>query len=300
MKKRLKTGTIILIVCCVIGLCALLYPSVSNYWNENFAAKAVTQYEQHLVNLTEDDYQKMWEAAIRFNNASRASSTQLPADASDMEEYNSCLNVAGTGMMGYIEIPSINVNLPIFHGTSQDVLETSVGHLEWSSLPTGGLGTHCLLSGHRGLPSAKLFTDLDKLREGDTFTLSILDQDLTYEVDQIRTVLPTDLSDLMQQPTQDLCTLITCTPYGINTHRLLVRGHRIQTDSGLVRVISEAVQIDEVMVAIVLSIPVLFLLVMAVMLKKPKKVKKIEVLLRELQTMESEKDEGNGKNASQN
>ena len=189
--------------------------------------------------------------------------------------------------MGYIEIGKLNVMLPIYHGTSELVLQTGVGHLDWTSLPTGGLGTHCSLSGHRGLPSAKLFTDLDALREGDTFSLTILDEVLTYEVDQVRTVVPTELSDLMIDPAKDLCTLITCTPYGINTHRLLVRGHRIQTDVALARVISEAVQIDEVLVAIVLSIPVIFLLVMAVMLKKPKK----KITLEDISNMQSKQNE---------
>ncbi len=176
-----------------------------------------------------------------------------------MDEYNSLLNVGGNGIMGYIEIPEQKIILPIYHGTSEAVLQIAVGHLDWSSLPVGGTGTHCVMSGHRGLPSAKLFTHLDELVEGDTFVVRVLDEVFTYEVDQILIVEPEDVSALTIEPGNDLCTLVTCTPYGINSHRLLVRGHRIENEvaSALVRVTSDAVQIEPVLVAPVLAMPIL-------------------------------------------
>ena len=182
------------------------------------------------------------------------------------KQYDSLLNFDGTGNMGYINIPKINVELPIYHGTSDSVLQTSIGHLEETSLPVGGESTHTVLSGHRGLPSAKLFTDLDKLTEGDTFTLNILNQTLTYEVDQIRIVEPTDLSDLQIEEGQDLCTLVTCTPYGINTHRLLVRGHRIANQNGEAQVIADALQIRPIYIMPFVAVPILLILIIAVLI----------------------------------
>ncbi|MBQ1188425.1 MAG: class C sortase [Peptococcaceae bacterium] len=189
----------------------------------------------------------------------------------EKEIYEKTLDVSGTGIMGYIEIDSIDVSLPIYHGTEDSVLQIAVGHLDWSSLPVGGAGTHCVMSGHRGLPSAKLFTHLDELVEGDTFVVRVLDEVFTYEVDQILIVEPEDVSALTIEPGNDLCTLVTCTPYGINSHRLLVRGHRIENEvaSALVRVTSDAVQIEPVLVAPVLAMPILFVLL--VMLLLPKK-----------------------------
>jgi sortase A len=181
----------------------------------------------------------------------------------EKEEYNSLLDVSGTGIMAYIEIPRINVVLPVYHGTNEDVLQTAVGHLEGTSLPVGGAGTHCVLSGHRGLPSARLFTDLDKLTSGDTFVLNVLDEVLTYEVDQIRIVLPSDLSELVIEDGKDYCTLVTCTPYGINTHRLLVRGKRIESRSTLnVRVTADAMLVDRVIVAIAFGVPMLLIIIL--------------------------------------
>ena len=267
-KRKLKTSTIILIVVCFIGLSLLLYPTVADFYNTHFAIKSVTEYTTSIEEIEEDEFQDLWTAAVEYNQRRSEQGTfTLPENM--QLEYYSLLNVSGNGMMGFVEIPKLNLQLPIYHGTSDSVLESAIGHLEWSSLPVGGPGTHCCISGHRGLATAKLFTNLDQLREGDQFMLNIFDEMLTYEVDQIRTVLPTEMSDLAIVPEQDYCTMITCTPYGINTHRLLVRGHRIETAEAEIRVVSEAVLIDNLMVAMFLAIPILFLLVMAVMLKKP-------------------------------
>ena len=277
MKKKMKTGTIILIIICFVGLCALLYPSIANYWNENFVAHAVTEYVHTLEKITDEEYQRYWEEAIDYNQRLAQSGDRVSFYQDHIEEYMSCLDTDRSGVLGYIDIPKINVSLPLYHTTSSDVLAMAIGHLEWTSLPTGGPGTHCCFSGHRGLASARLFTNLSVLREGDQFTLTVMNEVLTYEVDQIRTVLPTEVNDLAIDPEHDYCTLITCTPYGINTHRLLVRGHRVATASAEVHVIAEAVLIDNRMVAMFLAIPILFLLVLAVMLKKPEKkpVKKV-------------------------
>ncbi len=185
-------------------------------------------------------------------------------------EYLELLNVSGLGIMGYIEIPEISVRLPVYHGTDESVLQIAVGHLEWSSLPVGGESSHCVLSGHRALPSAKLFTDLDKLREGDIFMLRVLDEVLTYEVDKISIVEPSQVSALQVIEGEDLCTLVTCTPYGINTHRLLVRGHRIENiaESRSIRVTADAIQIEPLIVAPIVAVPILLLLLVLLLLPK--------------------------------
>lgn len=214
-------------------------------------------YSQSVSDMTDEEYQKIIDSAHRYNDSHPLN---WNVSASDLETYNQELNFNNNGIMGYIEIPKIHVKLSLFHGTDEKVLETSIGHLEGTSLPVGGLGTHSVLSGHRGLPSARLFSDLDKLREGDIFTLHILNETLTYQVDQIRVVEPTDLSTLVANPEQDLVTLVTCTPYGINSHRLLVRGHRIENVDGNASVISDAVQIKAIFIAPFIAIPILFVL----------------------------------------
>ena len=270
MKGKLKTGTKILIIVCVIGLSLLLYPTVSNYWNSKHATRAINTYIDHLEKIDEERYKEIWVEATQFNADLLERDNMYCLSDELQERYIKCLDVSGTGVMGYVEIPKIDVSLPVYHGTSEAVLQQAVGHLEWSSLPVGGKSTHCVLSGHRGLPSAKLFTELDKLREGDSFTLIVLDERLTYEVDQIRTVLPSDVDTLLIEEGKDYCTLVTCTPYGINTHRLLVRGHRIETSQRInVHVVSEAVIIDPLIIAPIVAFPFLFVLFMMVMLKKP-------------------------------
>lgn len=272
MKGKLKTATKILIVICIIGLSLLLYPTVSNYWNSKHATKAINTFIDQMEDIDEERYKEIWAEAVQYNKDLLERENAYTLTDELKERYLKNLDVMGTGVMGYVEIPKIDVSLPVYHGTSEGVLQHAVGHIEWSSLPVGGESSHCVLSGHRGLPSAKLFTELDKLREGDTFTLYILNEVLTYEVDQIRTVEPNDVETLLIEEGKDYCTLVTCTPYGINTHRMLVRGHRIETEQvNNAHVISEAVLIDPLIVAPIVAFPFLFLLFMMVMIKKPEK-----------------------------
>ena len=255
MKKRLSTMLLILIF--LIGLSLLLYPTVSDYWNSLHQSRAIAEYAEQVANLDDDLYEGLWAAAQRYNETLLDKADRYDMTEEERAEYESLLNVSGNGIIGYIEIPMIQCSLPIYHGTEESVLQIAVGHIEGSSLPTGGAGTHCVLSGHRGLPSAKLFTDLDQLAEGDTFILRILDETLTYEVDQIRTVEPYELDDLGIEEGKDYCTLVTCTPYGINTHRLLVRGRRVdnQPEARTVRVTADAMQIEPVLVAPLVAVP---------------------------------------------
>lgn len=274
-KKKGNFTTLLLILVLLAGLSLLLYPSVSDYWNSFHQTRAIATYAEEVANLNQDQYDEIW-AATKAYNASLAERDNacLLSDA-QKEEYQQLLNVSGLGVMGYIEIPSIDCSLPIYHGTEESVLQIAVGHLEWSSLPVGGESTHCVLSGHRGLPSAKLFTNLDKLREGDIFLLRILDEVLTYEVDQILIVEPQEVGALQIVEGQDYCTLVTCTPYGINTHRLLVRGHRIDNveEAKTVRVTADAVQIEPLLVAPIVAIPILLLLLILLLLPKRPKTK---------------------------
>ena len=225
MKKK-NWSNIILIVVFFVGLSVLLYPTVSDYWNSLHQSRAIATYSDAVEEMDTSDYERMWAEADAYNEELYESGHGLGLAEDEKKEYDSILDVSGTGIMSYIEIPSIKCSLPIYHGTDEAVLQIAVGHIEGSSLPVGGVNTHCVLSGHRGLPSAKLFSDLDKLEEGDLFMIRTLNQTLTYEVDQIRIVLPEEIDDLEIVEGEDLCTLVTCTPYGINTHRLLVRGHR--------------------------------------------------------------------------
>ncbi len=220
-------------------------------------------YSDTVSDMTDDQYKEIIDSARQYN---KEHPLNWNVTASDIEAYNQELNFNQDGIMGYIEIPKIDVKLSIFHGTDEKVLQTSIGHLEGTSLPVGGLGTHSVLSGHRGLPSARLFSDLDKLREGDIFTLHILNETLTYQVDQIRVVEPTDLSTLVVNPEQDLVTLVTCTPYGINSHRLLVRGHRIENVDGNASVISDAVQIKAIFIAPFIAVPILLILLIYILI----------------------------------
>ena len=271
MRIKLKTATKILIIVCFIGLSLLLYPTVSNYLNEKNSTRAISTYVEEMDNYDEEQFKEVWNNAIIYNSDLAKQENVFLLSEEMISRYKENLNITGTGIMGYIEIPKLDVSLPVYHGTSDSVLQRAIGHLDWTSLPVGGESTHCVVSGHRGLPSAKLFTDLDKLREGDTFVLMVLDTKLTYEVDQIRTVLPDEVDDLRIFYGKDYCTLVTCTPYGINTHRLLVRGHRIESVIGEAHVVSEAVIIDELIVASIVAFPILFILFMAVMFKKPEK-----------------------------
>lgn len=233
MKKHIPTIAISLIF--LAGLSLLLYPFTANQWNTYRQSRLITTYEETVADLEDGgviDYSREWERAYSYNESllpyilpDSFSTAEMPEEGS--EEYLSCLNLTGDGMMGYVQIPKIGVKIPIYHTTSEEVLEKGAGHLPGSSFPVGGEGTHAVISAHRGLPSAALFTDLDKLTEGDHFLLSVLDDTLCYQVDQITVVDPTDTSTLVAEEGKDLATLLTCTPYGVNSHRLLVRGHRV-------------------------------------------------------------------------
>lgn len=227
MKKK-NWSNIILIVVFFVGLSVLLYPTVSDYWNSLHQSRAIATYSDAVEEMDTSDYERMWAEADAYNEKLYESGHGLGLAEDEKKEYDSLLDVSGTGIMGYIEVPKIDCSLPIYHGTDEGALQIAIGHLEGSSLPVGGKSTHCVLSGHRGLPSARLFTDLDQMEEGDIFILNILGRKLAYEVDQINVVLPEEMSDLEIEEGKDLCTLVTCTPYGINTHRLLVRGHRTE------------------------------------------------------------------------
>lgn len=260
MKNR--KSTILLLLAFLIGLSLLLYPTVSDWWNSFHQSQAIAGYAEAVANLDDVSYEQYWTEAQAYNETLRGNKNRYQPTEEEAAQYESLLNVTGNGIMGYIEIPAIGVSLPIYHGTEDTVLQIAVGHIEGTSLPVGGPGTHCVVSGHRGLPSAKLFTDLDKLVVGDTFLLRVLDEVLTYEVDQIHIVEPDDVSLLEIEDGQDLCTLVTCTPYGINSHRLLVRGHRIenQVSSSSIRVTADAMQIEPILVAPAVAAPILLLL----------------------------------------
>lgn len=269
MKRKLSTMLLILVF--FAGLSLLLYPSLSDYWNSFHASQAVATYSEEVRNLNADKYDRLIGEAREYNAALPGRYKDFFLSESDRSTYNALLDVNGTGVMGYIEIPTIQISLPIYHGTEDEVLQIAVGHLDWSSLPVGGEGTHCVLSGHRGLPSAKLFTNLDKLVAGDKFVIRVLDEVMTYEVDQILIVEPNDLSALAIEKGKDLCTLVTCTPYGVNSHRLLVRGHRVENESEEIRVTSDAMEIDPLIVAPAVALPMLLALLFILLVSGKKK-----------------------------
>lgn len=275
MKKKGSLSTFLLILLLVLGLSLLLYPTVSEAWNTRHNRRAIKAYSGAVASLDADRYNALWKDAAAFTARRRNSKSLFVLSDAEKEQYTQLLNLSGDGIMGYVEIPAIGSELAVYHGTEEAVLQVGVGHLEWSSLPVGGENTHCVLSGHRGLPSAKLFSDLDQLREGDIFLLHILDETLTYEVDQILIVLPEETEALRIQEGTDLCTLVTCTPYGVNSHRLLVRGHRVENaaQSSTVRVTADALQIQPLAVAAVLFFPflLLILLILSVFERKTKK-----------------------------
>ncbi len=269
-KKNNNWTTAFLVLLLLAGVSLLLYPSLSDYWNSMHQTRAIASYAETVSQLDTAQYDEMWKAAQDYNRSLAQRETAFALTDEQKAAYESLLDVSGLGVMGYIEIPEIDCSLPIYHGTEESVLQVAVGHLEWSNLPVGGEGTHCVLSGHRGLPSAKLFTNLDKLAVGDTFLLRVLDEVLTYEVDQILIVEPEQVDALGIVPGEDYCTLVTCTPYGINTHRLLVRGHRVENtpEAARMHVTADATQFDPLLVAPVLAIPVLLLLLMILLVPK--------------------------------
>lgn len=269
-----RSGTIILIVVFLVGLSVLLYPTISDFVNQRTQTRAVAAYDDAVSQMTEQDYSEYFAAADAYNEA-LANQRSAFYDPDLLEGYDDILDISGMGIMGYITIEKIGVQLPIYHGTDEAVLEIAAGHLEGTSLPVGGENTHCVLSAHRGLPSAKLFTDIDELEEGDTFTITVLDRVLTYEADQILIVLPTEVDDLQIVDGEDYCTLLTCTPYGINTHRLLVRGHRIAgAQSSRLHVTAEAFQIEPIITAPIIAVPILVILLIWLLAHTKKKKKK--------------------------
>jgi sortase A len=258
MKKDLSTK--ILIIVLLIGLSLILYPSVSNYWNSFHQSRAIAEYVENVAQMSNEEYNRVLSDARAYNVKLSKKGNMFELSDEEQREYESMLNISNNGAMSYIQIPSINCTLPIYHGTSDDTLEVGVGHIPGTSLPVGGESTHCVLSSHRGLPSARLFSDLDQLVEGDLFMLTTLDETLTYEVDQILIVTPDDTSALKIEDGQDYCTLVTCTPSGVNTHRLLVRGHRVANLEDDIRVTADAMQIEPVIVAPFIAVPILILL----------------------------------------
>ena len=261
MKKSKSTAILILVF--FVGLSLLLYPTISDYWNSFHSSKAIATYAAEVAKLDPISYDQIWEEARTYNKMLAEKRNKYILSEEEYAAYEKLLDITGTGIMAEIEIPSVRVDLPVYHGMDESVLQVAAGHLEWTSLPVGGESTHCVISAHRGLPSAKLFTNLDELAEGDVFLLRTLDELLTYEVDQILIVEPEDISALHIESGKDLCTLVTCTPYGINSHRLLVRGHRVETVDTLswAKVTSDALQVEPIIVA-----PLLALVIIAVLL----------------------------------
>lgn len=270
---RSRISTVILLVVLLVGLSLLLYPTVADWWNQFHSSRAIAGYSEMVESMDDEDFEKLMDEARSYNQALKSATNRFTPDEAQHEVYMHTLDVTGTGIMGYINIPSLNVSLPIYHGTDEGVLQVAVGHIEGTSLPIGGKGTHCVLSGHRGLPSARLFTDLDQLVEGDVFMLKVLNNTYTYQVDQIVIVLPEEVDDLAMEPGEDLCTLVTCTPYGVNSHRLLVRGRRIDNlpEEQELIVEADAVQIEPLLVAPVLAAPILLALYVGAMIKGRKK-----------------------------
>lgn len=271
-KKKGGSSTIILVAIFFVGLSVLLYPTISDFWNEKRQSQAIMNYDDLIVDLTPEDYSAFFTEADGYNKKIRNMSFPFMNHKNIAEEYYNTLDVNGDGMMGYITIEKIKVQLPIYHGTSDKVLNSAVGHVEGSSLPVGGESTHSVLSAHRGLPSAKLFTNLDKVEIGDVFTIRILDKTITYQVDQILIVLPEETDPLNIEQGKDYCTLVTCTPYGINTHRMLVRGARIENiePERVINVITDAYQIDPLIVTPAVAAPMLGILLIILLVRSGK------------------------------
>ncbi len=264
MNGKKKTGiisTVVLVIILIVGLSVMLYPTVSDWWNSKVQSRAIANYDQTIQNIDPDRYDDIWAKANEYNK--KLAETYAPfSNPDEISGYDSILDISGTGIMGYITIPVIKVELPIYHGTSAEVLNIAAGHLKGSSLPVGGENTHAVISAHRGLPSARLFTDLDQLVKGDTFTITILDQIFTYEVEEILIVKPEEMDKLAIIPGGDYVTLMTCTPYGVNTHRLLIRSHRVDTVyAKTVKITADAVQVDPMLVIPVIGFFLLILLI---------------------------------------
>ncbi len=259
-KKNIVTN-IILFIILIVGIGIMAYPTFSDWWNTRVQTQAVAAYDQAVANLTPADYSEIFQKAYDYNNKIGQLSSPF-TDYDTVADYENTLDITGSGIMGYISIPQINIQLPIYHGTSPEVLNIAVGHMEGSTLPVGGKHTNAVLSAHRGLPSAKLFSDLDKLVVGDQFTITILDQLLTYEVEEILIVLPEKIEELYPIGDEDLVTLMTCTPYGINSHRMLLRSHRVDTVyPHNVTISADSIVVDPMLVFPVILAPMIVILI---------------------------------------
>lgn len=299
-KKRRRSilTTLLLVVILLVGMAVIAYPTVSDWWNSFHQSRAIASYSEAVDNASSEEIEAIFAAAEDYNRRLLEKENPFAMSEENLAEYNSLLDVSGTGVMGYIQIPVIDVTLPIYHGTSESVLQVAIGHLDWTALPVGGESTHAVLSGHRGLPSARLFTDLDKVQEGDYFTITSLNRTITYEVDQIRIVEPQEVSDLKTVPGKDYCTLVTCTPYGINTHRMLVRGRRIDNieEERIIIVPPGAFRIPNYVAIPAIGIPLLFLFLLGLAIyshfKRPRRsVDELEQLLRRDRKRDEDEDE---------
>lgn len=259
-KNKINVSSIILVLIFIAGLSLLLYPSIASWWNYQHATHAIDTYDQTIQILTGNDYKEIFDAADKYNQRLLKQGNRFYPNELEHQEYMNQLSVSGTPMIGFIDIPLVKISLPIYHGTTEEVLSNGVGHIEGTSLPVGGLSTHAVLSGHRGLPSAKMFDDIVKLVEGDTFSVTVLDRTFTYEIDSIRTVLPNEIENISIEDGRDLCTLVTCTPYGINTHRILITGHRIENLPADYNGRAEAILFDSKLVALFIAVPILIIL----------------------------------------
>lgn len=266
-----KKSTIILLVSFFVGLSVLLYPAISSYWNSKTQSEIILDYEAMLANIEADDYTALFEEAEEYNK--KLSQLASPhVEHEKVEGYLDVLDVTGTGMMGYITIPKISQEIPVYHGTSEEVLSVAVGHYQGSSLPIGGESTHSVVSAHRGMPTATLFTYLDRMEVGDLFYYTVLDRKFTYEVDQIRIVEPDDTSLVQIEEGKDYSTLVTCTPFGLNTQRLLVRGHQIDVQQTRnIYIANEAYRVDHLIVMPIVALPIIFVLLIYVMFAPVKK-----------------------------
>ena len=256
-KKSDLMVNLILIGVMVLGVLIVAYPTFSDWWNSYHSTRVIASYSEKVAAIDTAEADRMLAEAEAYNRELIDNDHRFALSDEELEYYHSILDVTGDGILGYIEIPKLHISLPIYHGSEESVLQTAIGHLEGTSFPVGGTGTHAVLTGHRGLPSARLFTDIDQLVDGDHFAVHVLNRTVTYEVDQIHIVLPEEMEDLQIDPDKDFCTLVTCTPYGINTHRLLVRGRRVENDLEILNVTADAQQVQPGLTALGIAIPML-------------------------------------------
>lgn len=287
MRKWFKKHLINLILfgIILIGIGLLVYPTFADWWNSFHQANAIRSYASTVANMDREEYDRIIEAAEAYNLKVAETGCVWKLNEEQLKAYNKELAIDDSGIMGYIDIPKISITLPIYHGIDDEVLQVAIGHIAGSSLPVGGESSHCVLSGHRGLPSARLFTNLDQVVEGDTWTLTILDRTYTYECDQIRVIEPTDFSQLGITKGEDYCTLVTCTPYGVNTHRLLVRGHRVANASGEANVIADAILIESIYIAPFIAVPILIILIFEMLIvtgRRRRRRQAVEALKQEV------------------